>query len=122
MQNEERLLQRADVLCRIVPRQILDELRAEGEWPSADVDLSILDEVLDVLRLERSTDRGDGARFRNLRRRREHRGAAEAVPDQDLRRLVLLAQKTRGLDEVADVRRELQAGEVETQHGNPACR
>jgi hypothetical protein len=79
----------------------------------------------------RVAGRGDGhhrARLRHLGRRREHGGAAEAVADEDRRRLRPAAQFVRGRDQIADVggkRRvgklafaRAEPGEVEAQHGD----
>ena len=79
----------------------------------------------------RIAGRGDGhhrARLRHLGRRGKDCGAAEAVADEDRRRLRLAAQFVRGRDQIADVggkRRvgelafaRAEPGEVEAQHGD----
>ena len=82
----------------------------------------------DVRRIERRGDRHHGARFRDAVRGGEHRGAAEAVADQDRRRGECLAQMIGGGDQIVDVRGErgvgelafagAEPGEIEAQHGD----
>ena len=71
-------------------------------------------------------DGDDRLGIRNLPGGGEDRGAAEAVADQDRRRLAGFAQMIGGADEIGDVGREgrvgkialagAEAGEVEPQH------
>ena len=79
-------------------------------------------------RIGRRIDRHHRARLGDAVRGGEHRGAAEAVADQDRRRGEFLAQMIGGGDQIVDVRRErgvgelalagAETGEVETQHGD----
>src|SRR4029077_15653049 len=90
------------------------------------------DQAEDVLRLERRTQRRDRDRLGDPRRRGEHRGAAEAVSDEQPGRLVIAPQEIRGGDEIVDVRGEVgvreiafaaaEPGEVEAQPRDAALR
>src|SRR5439155_23192204 len=99
-------------------------------WPAADIHLRFFpgssallafhDEMPHMLRFERGADRGHRAHFRYLRGRGEDRRAAEAVADEDLGRAMMLAQVARGGHQIADVGRELEAGEVEAKQRDTA--
>ena len=77
-------------------------------------------------RIERRADRHHGARLGDAVRGREHRGAAEAVADQDRRRGERLPQMIGGGDQIVDIRGEsgvgelafagAEPGEIEAQH------
>ena len=79
-------------------------------------------------RIERRADRHHRARVGDAVRGGEHRGAAEAVTDQDRRRGEFLAQMIGGSDQVVDIRRKrrigelafagAKPGEIEAQHGD----
>src|SRR5437764_54267 len=118
MEDEKRLSQGADVLRRIVMLEILQELSADREGPAADVHvrftggddlfLAAHEEVLDVLWIIRRADDCDGARFVDVMCSGEHCSPAEAVPDQELRRPMMLAQVARGRQQIAYVRGEVR--------------
>jgi hypothetical protein len=128
------------VLRRIVPLQVLEELPADGEGASADVDLrfprgedvalSVHQKLFHMLGVVRRADDGHCTAFRDLRGGGEHRGAAETVADEELRRPVVLPQVSGRGQQVFDVRAEIgvgeiaaahaQAGEVEAQHRDAA--
>lgn len=65
-----------------------------------------------MIGIGRRADGGNGLRFGHPGRRRQHRGPAEAVADQDPRRLSARAEEIGSCDQVADVGRESGVGEV----------
>ena len=95
------------------------------------VDL-LLEQAGDVRRIARRGDGHHRARLGNAVRGGQHRGAAEAVADQDRRRAVRLAQMIGGGDQVVDVRGKMRVGEfafagaepgeIEAQHGDAVHR
>ena len=118
--------------------EVVDESAADAKLPArqrglhlalgGDVLEPILEETGDVARVARRGNGHDRARLRHLSRRGQHGGAAEAVADEDRRRLRPAAQLVRGGDEIADVggkRRvgeltlaRAEPGEVEAKHGD----
>ena len=68
--------------------------------------------IAQVLGVAGSGDRGHGGDLGDPHRRREDRGAAQAVSDQETGRLALPPQEVRGCDEVVQVGREVGLGEV----------
>ena len=85
--------------------------------------------VAQVLGVARSGDRGHGGDLGDARRRDEHRGASQAVPDQEAGRLALPPQEVRRRHEIVQVGGEVglgevplalaDAGEVEPEHRDP---
>jgi hypothetical protein len=91
-----------------------------------------LEQTDDMAGVEGRSDGDDRARLGDLGRGRQHRGAAQAVADEDGRRLLRLAQMIGGGHEVGDVRGEMRVGEfaftgaqpgkIETQRGDAMYR
>ena len=105
------------VLGDVVEEFALDVERTAGE---RDFHLALLADVLDAI-LEQAGDMGgigrrgdgdDGLGVRNLPGGGKDRRAAEAVADQDRRRLAGLAQMIGGPHEIGDVRGEGRVGEI----------
>ena len=112
------------------------EFAADAERPAGqrDLDLAVLadgvelvlEQMRDVAGIAGRGDRHHRPRLRDRIGRRQHRGAAEAVADQQRRRPSRLAQMVGGGDQVGDIGRErgvgefalarTDAGEVETQY------
>ena len=96
--------------------------------PCADRADVLLEQADDMRGIERRGDGDHRARVGNSVRGGEHRGAAQAVADQDFRRAMRLAQMLGGGDQVVDVRGKMrvgefafaaaQPGEIEAQHGD----
>ena len=115
---------------------VVEESAADAERPAGerDFDLALPRDVGDLVpeqpgdmrRIGRRGDRHHGARLGDAVRGGEHRGAAEAVADQDRRRGEFLAQVIGGGDQIVDVRGErgvgelafagAEPGEIEAQH------
>ena len=73
----------------------------------------------DVRRIERRRDRHHGARLGDAVRGGEHRGAAEAVADQNRRRHQRRPQMIGGGDQIVDIRRERGVGELALAGAEP---
>ena len=86
------------------------------------------EQTLDVSRVAGRADRHHRTRLRNVRGRREHGRAAEAVADQDRGSPPRAPQLVCGCDEIRDIGRKrgvgefavarAEPGEVEAQHGD----
>ena len=140
MQHQQRLAQSGEAIGELLLGDVVQKLLADAERPARerDLHLALLLDVVhvlpeqagDVRRIGRRRDGGDRARLGNLLRGDEHRGAAEAVTDQDRGRLILLPQMIGRRHQVGDVRRErrvgelalarAEAGEIEAQHRDAA--
>ena len=126
--DEERLAQVAERLVRPLAREIVEQLPADPERPSTEDDLGLAgpldlvalrDEREHVRGIGRRGDGGDADGLRDLARGREHGGAAEAVPDEELRGAIAAAQEIDGRDQIGPVRREVRVGEVPAAAAEP---
>ena len=140
VKDDERLAQVPDGLLEAVSCDVLEELPLDAEGPPADRDLRLprgLDlggafaqELPHMVRLGGCRDRRDRGRLRHAGGRGKDGGTAQAVPDEELRCRVVLAQEIGRGDEIAEVRGEIgvgelalaraETGEIETQHGKAA--
>ena len=140
--HQQRLVHASDAVEEALACDVVEELFGNDERPSGQRDrgralrLDLVEAALEVVqhvrRRRRRADRDDGYSFRNLRRGRQHGGAAEAVPDQQRRRGQHLAHVVCGVDQVLHVGGKIgvgeftlaaaKTGEVETQHGDPPRR
>jgi hypothetical protein len=68
--------------------------------------------VPQMLGIAGGAERRDRQRFRDPFRRREHRAAAQAVADQQPRRLALATQEVRRRYQVVEVGVEIRGGEI----------
>ena len=110
-----------DALGELLLRDVRQEFAADAERPAGERDLDlavladgvelVLEQVRDVAGIAGRGDRHHRPRLRDRIGGRQHRGAAEAVPDQQRRRLPRLAQVVGGGNEIVDVRRERGVGE-----------
>src|SRR5687768_9793905 len=105
MHDEQRLAKLADGLRRIVALEVVEELLAHVKRPPADVDgrlafaeelFLVANEMLDVMRIVRRADRRHRPRLSDPLGGRKRRRAPEAVPDEDLRRTVVVPEVVRG--------------------------
>jgi hypothetical protein len=128
MHDEQGFPKLADVLRRVVALEVFEEIFANAERTSADVDrrfafrlelFLVGDEVLDVARIVRRAERRYGTRFGYAARRREHCRTAEAVSDEDLRRAVVFLEVIGSAHDVFDVRRERRVGEIAAARAKP---
>ena len=140
VKHQQSLAKAGDRLFQAGRFDIFEELLLDGEGPAGEqhfglafgLDLGAggLEQVLHVPRIGRRTDGGHRHGLWDPARRGEDRGPAQAVSDDDLRRLAMAAQMVGGGHQVAYVRREVgvgelalavpQSGEVEAQHRDPA--
>ena len=114
MEHQQGLVQGADpvaqsLLIDVIQEGAADPERAAGEVhvdAAGCVDLAnaVLEQPDDVSWIAGSSDGHDRARFGNIRGGREHRRAAEAVPDKDCGRAPRTAKGIGGGDEIGDVR------------------
>ena len=106
-------------VCLILPRDRFEELAPDPEWAATDRDVGLLfadivgtlDQMEHVRRIERRRDRHDRLYGGNPFRRRDHRCAAERMPDQDRGRADALLQERRSSDQIIDIRAEMAVGE-----------
>src|ERR1700748_2493664 len=108
MQHEERLAQLAEAIFELVHRDVVEKLLADSEWPAGERDLHLalrmdlvdllLEQPRDVAGIGPRADRFERAHLGALRGRNQHRGATEAMADQDRGGLVGLAQMFRRRD------------------------
>ncbi len=138
VEDEQRLVQLGDVRGEILLGDVVEEGAADAERAArerhldlalrGDVGDAVAEQAGDVRRIARRADRHHGARLGDAVRGGEHRGAAEAVADQDRGRVQRAAQMIRRGNEIVDIRRErgvgelalagAEAGEIEAQHGD----
>jgi hypothetical protein len=137
MKDEERPAQAGDGLALPLRPDVVQELLAHAEAPTGELDFRFAgrfdfrarrgEKPPHVPGIEGRADGRDRRALGNSRRRRKHRRAPEAVPDQELRRGVLVTEPVRRRHEIRDVGREIgvgefalapaEPGEVEAQHG-----
>ena len=139
MEYEQRLVQMRDAVHQHLLGDVVEEFAATVNGrPASVTSASPLSRIVPTCSLNRpATCAGsDGAAIVTTQRDSgdamrggQHRGAAEAVADQDRRRAMRLAQMIGGGDEIVDIGREMrvgefalaaaESGEVEAQHGDP---
>ena len=106
----------------ILLRDIVEQAAADVKRPARQrhLDLFLIVELGNALaeqpddmgRIERRRDRHHGARLGDAMRGGKHRGAAEAVADQDRGRHERRSQMIGGGDQIVDIRRERGVGEL----------
>ena len=141
VKDQQGLAQTGDAAGLVVAGHVFQELALDGELATGQRDggfavcadgIQILAELTqDVAGLGRCGDGGDGTGFGNALGRGQHGGTAQAVADQQGRRLVFAPQEVGGGQQVGDVGGEVavgevalagaQTGEVEAHHGHAAC-
>ena len=141
MKDQQGLAQSGDAAGLVLAGHVLQELALDGELAAGQRDggfavcadgIQVLAELSqDVAGLGRCGNGGDGTGFGNALGRGQHGSAAQAVADQQGRRLVFAPQEVGSRQQVGDVGGEVavgevaltgaQAGEVEAQHGHAAC-
>src|ERR1700728_235347 len=95
MKDQERLMQMADMLAEILLVDVFQEALADLERPPGQRNLDfvlaaglgdlVAEQPDNVGGIERRGDGDDSLRLRDAMCGGQHRGAAEAVPDQDRR-------------------------------------
>ena len=141
MQHQERFAERGQLGAEMVFREVVEHLAADPHRPhAAEVDLRhpLLGDLLprsrqglaQMGRVGRRAESGDRLRLRKRRSGRQHRGAAEAVADQQLGGAMVGAQEVAGRLQVIEVGMKVglgevavalaEAGEVEPQHTEAA--
>ena len=113
----------------ILLRDIVEQGAADAKRPAGQrhLDLVLIVELGnafaeqpdDMRRIGRRRDRHHGARLGDAVRGGEHRGAAEAVADQDRRRHERRPQMIGGGDQIVDIRRERGVGELALAGAEP---
>ena len=141
MKDQQGLAQSGDAAGLVLAGHVFQELALDGELAAGQRDgrfavradgIQVLAELTqDVAGLGRCGDGGDGPGFGNALGRGQHGSTAQAVADQQGRRLVFAPQEVGGGQQVGDVGGEVaigevaltgaQAGEVEAHHGHAAC-
>lgn len=136
--DEKRAAQFPDPAALIVAGQIFDERAPDLERSPADLDLGragirdrghpVAEQIQHVRRVEGRPDGRDRLRFGNPPGRGEHRGAAQAVADQERRRHAGAPQLIGGGDDILDIRSKAgvpefafaaaKAGEIEPERGD----
>ena len=142
VKHQQRGAEFADTVGRRVALQIVQQLSPDAELAQTEFDRGFArggnlvgaaaEQVLDVTRGGRSTDRHHRAHRFQPASRGQHRGTPEAVTDQDLRRLVPRLQGRSGAQQVIDVGGKVgvgeiavavaEPGEIEAQHRDTARR
>jgi len=127
--DQQRQAQLLDPLGLAVGREVVEELLLDAERPAGQLDLGLargldlvaraLEQVGDVAGVGRRADGGDGTQLRHSRGRRQHRGAAQAVADQQGRRGEAPAQGIGRGDQVVDVGTEVGVGELAVAVARP---
>ena len=140
MQHQQRLAQVGDARDQLLLGDVVEKLAPDAERPTRQHDLALalradirdllLEQPGHVARIGWRRDGRDGSRLGDARRGGEHRGAAEAVADQQRGRALRAAQMIGGRHEIGDVGGEIrigelafaraEAGEVEAQHRDAA--
>ena len=97
--------------------QIVEKLLLDAKYPTGEFDLGlaaggefgagVAEEVADMSRFGRRSDRRDCATGRDALGGCEHRGAAQAVTDQDARRFLGLAEKLGRRHQIIDIGGEI---------------
>ena len=138
MEDEKRPAEVPDLRLKVLDAQVFEELPADGELPSGELDLRFalaLDRGHvrakagnDVFRVGRCRDGHHRPHLRQVRDSRQHGGATKRVADQQLGGTIMVRQVGSGPTEILHVRgevavRELAARraeprEVEPQHGD----
>ncbi len=142
VEHQQRLAQGGEAFVEFLLGHVVEEFTPDAERPPGQrhFHFALLLDLVDVL-LEQADDmrgivgRGDGhhcACVGDPVGGRQHRGAAEAVADQDRRRAIDLAQVVGGGDEIVHVGRKMRVGEfafaaaepgeIEAQHGDAVDR
>ena len=129
MKHQQRLVQVGDEGFEILLRDIVEQAAADAERPAGQrhLDLVLIVELGNAFaeqpdhmgRIERRRDRHHGARLGDAMRGGEHRGAAEAVADQDRRRHERRPQMIGGGDQIVDIRRKRGVGELALAGAKP---
>src|SRR5262249_41220164 len=138
VEDQQCLAQVGNAIEELMLGEVVDEIAADAKLPTregrldltlgADLVETILEQAGHVGGIAGCGDRHHRARLRHLGGGGEHRGAAEAVADEDRGRGGAAAQLVRGRDQVGDIGGECgvgefafaraEAGEVEAQHGD----
>jgi hypothetical protein len=140
VQNHQGLAHTGDLVEQAVLGDVIEEIAADAELPPTDADSALTafpdhrdligEQVGDMAGVRRGTDGGDRPRLGDTGGRRQYRSSAEAVSDQQRRRLPSGAQVVGGSHQIIDVGGEVgvgefafagaQSGEVEAQNSDAA--
>ncbi len=122
MQDEEGAPERAEDLLHAVRFDVAKEGATHGEGASRDLHLgaslgfdlgkAVSEEVGDVRRIERSTDRSDRSAGLDARSGRQDCRPSQRVADEDARASEVSLHVSRGGPQIVDVRGERGVGEV----------
>jgi hypothetical protein len=122
MEDQQRLAQIADVGRKILFGNVIEQPAADAKRPAGErhLDFALLpnlshliaEQACDMRRVEGRRNRHHRACLGNAMRGRQHRGTAEAMPDEDRWRGQRAPQMIGGGDEIIHVRGKRGVGEL----------